>query len=136
MGDSLRRYVLAEAEAFRVSVIEPVAAHGTGEGIGAAAVAATQRLNGPTLDTWPPSSGLSRRAPGPRACSGGSSAVSYGQTVNLASRIADYARPGEVLVSQAVVDRSADVAVTFVDVGPAELKGVASSVHLHAARRP
>ena len=28
----------------------------------------------------------------------------YGQTVNLASRIADYARPGEVIVSQAVVD--------------------------------
>ena len=28
----------------------------------------------------------------------------YGQTVNVASRIADYARPGEVLVSQEVVD--------------------------------
>ena len=28
----------------------------------------------------------------------------YGQTVNVASRIADYARPGEVIVSQAVVD--------------------------------
>jgi len=59
----------------------------------------------------------------------------YGQTVNLASRIADYARPGEILVSQAVVKRSGGVAVTFVDVGPAELKGVAGSVHLHAARR-
>ena len=59
----------------------------------------------------------------------------YGQTVNLASRIADYARPGEVLVSQAVVDASAGVAVTFVEVGPAELKGVAGSVHLHVARR-
>ena len=30
----------------------------------------------------------------------------YGQTVNVASRIAEYARPGEVLVSQAVVDAS------------------------------
>ena len=59
----------------------------------------------------------------------------YGQTVNLASRIADYARPGEILVSQAVVDASAGVAVTFADVGPAELKGVAGSVHLHVARR-
>ena len=28
----------------------------------------------------------------------------YGQTVNVASRIAEYARPGEVVVSQAVVD--------------------------------
>ncbi len=34
----------------------------------------------------------------------------YGQTVNLASRIADYARPGEVLVSQAVVEASRGVA--------------------------
>jgi adenylate cyclase len=59
----------------------------------------------------------------------------YGRTVNLASRIADYARPGEVLVSQAVVDASAGVGVTFVDVGPAELKGVAGSVRLHVARR-
>ena len=31
----------------------------------------------------------------------------YGQTVNVASRIADYARPGEVIVSQEVVDASA-----------------------------
>src|SRR5206468_7252037 len=30
----------------------------------------------------------------------------FGQTVNLASRIADYARPGEVLVTQQVVDAS------------------------------
>ncbi len=30
----------------------------------------------------------------------------YGQTVNIASRIAEYARPGEVLVSQAVVEAS------------------------------
>ncbi len=33
----------------------------------------------------------------------------YGQTVNLASRIADYARPGEVLVSQEVVDAAGRV---------------------------
>ena len=31
----------------------------------------------------------------------------YGQTVNLASRIADYAQAGEVIVSQAVVDAAA-----------------------------
>ena len=30
----------------------------------------------------------------------------YGRTVNVAARIADYARPGEVLVTQEVVDAS------------------------------
>ena len=34
----------------------------------------------------------------------------YGQTVNIAARIADYARPGEVLVSQDVVDASGGTA--------------------------
>ena len=58
----------------------------------------------------------------------------YGQTVNLASRIAEYARPGEVLVSQAVVDAVGDAAVAFARVGPVELKGVAGPVELHAAR--
>jgi adenylate cyclase len=244
MGDSLRRYVLAEADAFRVAVIEPVA-HRSGAEIGAAAASATERLTGPTLDTllaifraqqahaWTSNmlegfeQGLKRRGlvasaeRHPAMCflditgytrltdergdaaaaamaeqlgrlvqrssvEHGGRAVKwlgdgvmfwfrdpgqgvvaalemaegvtsaglppahvglhagpvlfqdgdyYGQTVNLASRIADYARPGEVLVSQAVVDRSAEVAVTFVDVGPAELKGVPGSVQLHAARR-
>ena len=244
MGDSLRRYVLAEADAFRVSVIEPVA-HRSGEEIGAAAVSATERLTGPTLETllaifraqqahaWTANmlegferdlqaaglvataerhpamcfldlTGYTRltdergdeaaaelaeqlgrlvqrssvqhggrpvkwlgdgvmfwfRDPGPgvvaalEMAEGVTSAGLppahvglhagpvlfqdgdyYGQTVNLASRIADYARPGEILVSQAVVDASAGVAVTFADVGPAELKGVAGSVHLHVARR-
>ena len=56
----------------------------------------------------------------------------YGRTVNLASRIAEYARPGEVLVTQEVVDASAGVDVTFTGIGPVELKGI-SSVLLHAA---
>ncbi|HET9497602.1 MAG TPA: adenylate/guanylate cyclase domain-containing protein [Candidatus Limnocylindria bacterium] len=59
----------------------------------------------------------------------------YGQTVNIASRIADYARPGEVLVSQAVVDASDSATVTFTDVGDVELKGVATAIHLHRALR-
>jgi adenylate cyclase len=59
----------------------------------------------------------------------------YGQTVNLASRIADYARPGEVLVSQAVVDAASDVNAAFSEIGPVELKGVAEAVRLHVARR-
>ncbi len=59
----------------------------------------------------------------------------YGQTVNVASRIAEYARPGEVVVSQAVVEASEGVEVAFVEIGPVELKGVAEPVHLHIARR-
>ena len=60
----------------------------------------------------------------------------YGQTVNLASRIADYARPGEVLVSQEVVDASGGAAVHFAEIGPVELKGVSGAVRLHSASRP
>jgi adenylate cyclase len=60
----------------------------------------------------------------------------YGQTVNLASRIAEYARPGEVLVSQAVVDASPEVPASFTEIGPVELKGVAGVMQLHAAHRP
>jgi class 3 adenylate cyclase len=59
----------------------------------------------------------------------------FGQTVNLAARIAEYARPGEVLVSQAVVDAAGDGDATFTDIGPVELKGVAGTIQLHAARR-
>jgi adenylate cyclase len=58
----------------------------------------------------------------------------YGQTVNVAARIADYARPGEVLVSQAVVDVSEDTHISFADMGPVELKGVSGVVRLFAAR--
>ena len=60
----------------------------------------------------------------------------FGQTVNVASRIADYARPGEVLVSQAVVDASGGVRASFAEIGPVELKGLSGPIHLHAARRP
>jgi adenylate cyclase len=54
----------------------------------------------------------------------------FGQTVNLSSRIADYARPGEVLVSRAVADASEGQGVGFGEIGPVELKGVSGSVHL------
>jgi adenylate cyclase len=64
----------------------------------------------------------------------------FGQTVNLASRIADYARPGEVLVSQQVVDAStadggALRGAAFSDIGPVELKGISEPVHLLSAHR-
>jgi adenylate cyclase len=54
----------------------------------------------------------------------------FGQTVNLTSRIADYARPGEVLVTQAVADACTDRDIAFQPIGPVELKGVADTVQL------
>jgi len=55
--------------------------------------------------------------------------------VNIASRIAEYARPGEVVVSQEVVDASDGTPVTFTEIGPVELKGVSASLRLLTARR-
>ncbi len=54
----------------------------------------------------------------------------FGQTVNISARIADYARQGEVLVSQAVADASQVKGIAFGDIGPVELKGVSGTVHL------
>ncbi|HEX2142288.1 MAG TPA: adenylate/guanylate cyclase domain-containing protein [Candidatus Limnocylindria bacterium] len=59
----------------------------------------------------------------------------FGRTVNIASRIADYARPGEVLVTQEVVDLSSEMGCRFSEIGPVELKGVEGTVQLHAAHR-
>jgi class 3 adenylate cyclase len=60
----------------------------------------------------------------------------YGGTVNLAARISDYARPGEVLVSSAVVEAAGLPEGSFDEVGPVELKGVSGPVRLFAARAP
>ena len=54
----------------------------------------------------------------------------FGQTVNLTARIADYARPGEVLVSDAVADASQEQGIAFGEIGPVELKGVSGTVQL------
>jgi adenylate cyclase len=59
----------------------------------------------------------------------------FGQTVNLTSRIADYARPGEVLVTRAVADASREDGITFGDIGSVELKGVSGTVYLLRADR-
>ena len=48
----------------------------------------------------------------------------FGRTVNLAARIADYARPGEVVVSQEVVEAAEEATVSFEEIGPVELKGI------------
>jgi adenylate cyclase len=59
----------------------------------------------------------------------------FGRTVNVAARIADYARPGEVLVTQDVVDAADGASVTFTEIGDVELKGVSGTLRLHMARR-
>jgi adenylate cyclase len=59
----------------------------------------------------------------------------FGQTVNVASRIAEYARPGEAVVSQDVVDASEGAGASFTEIGPVELKGVSGAMRLHAAHR-
>lgn len=58
----------------------------------------------------------------------------FGRTVNLAARIADYARPGEVLVSDAVREQ-AESQFLFEPVGPTELKGILGPVDLYRAAR-
>jgi adenylate cyclase len=60
----------------------------------------------------------------------------YGQTVNIAARIAEFARASEVIVSQEVVDATPGAEVIFRDMGLVELKGVAGTVHLHTASMP
>ncbi len=59
----------------------------------------------------------------------------FGRTVNIAARIAEYARPGEVLVTQEVVDDAGAMPVSFSAVGPVELRGVSGALRLHAAHR-
>jgi len=59
----------------------------------------------------------------------------FGRTVNIAARIAEYARPGEVLVSQEVVNAADGTPVSFTEIGPVELKGVSGTLRLHTARR-
>ena len=63
----------------------------------------------------------------------------FGQTVNLSARIADFAKAGEVLVSQAAADASGGDELLFDEVGHVALKGVAGTVHLlraHLSSRP
>jgi adenylate cyclase len=59
----------------------------------------------------------------------------FGKTVNVASRIADYARPGEVLVSDDVRARWSGEGVRFQPIGPVALKGLRDELTLHSASR-
>jgi adenylate cyclase len=60
----------------------------------------------------------------------------YGRTVNVAARIADYAGPHEVLVSDAALRGSGLDAGGFELVGDVPLRGVSAAVRLHRAKRP
>jgi adenylate cyclase len=59
----------------------------------------------------------------------------FGRTVNVAARIADYARPHEVLVSEAARQSAAGAAVAFEPIGEVPLKGVSKPVRLHRVTR-
>src|SRR5262245_7928196 len=59
----------------------------------------------------------------------------FGRTVNVAARIADYARPHEVLVSEDARLAAAGAGVAFESIGDVPLKGVAKPVHLHKVTR-
>jgi class 3 adenylate cyclase len=59
----------------------------------------------------------------------------FGRTVNVASRIADYARPGEVLVSDEVKERWSGDGVRFHAIGPVTLKGLRDELTLHTVSR-
>ena len=55
--------------------------------------------------------------------------------MNVAARIADYARPGEVLVSEEVKERWSGKGARFDPIGPVALKGIREEVTLYAASR-
>ena len=59
----------------------------------------------------------------------------FGQTANLASRIADVAGPGEVLASEAVVEAAPDDRFEFERIEDARLEGVQSPVALYRVSR-
>jgi class 3 adenylate cyclase len=59
----------------------------------------------------------------------------YGRTVNVAARIADYARPGEVLVSEAARDAASADDLEFREIGPVALRGLRESLSLFAVAR-
>jgi adenylate cyclase len=59
----------------------------------------------------------------------------FGRTVNLAARIGERAAPGQVLVTQEIVDRVASDGIAFEPIGAVELKGVSEPVLLHAVTR-
>jgi adenylate cyclase len=60
----------------------------------------------------------------------------FGRTVNVASRIVNYARPREVLVGEEVAGHPAPPGVLYREVGPTMLKGLREPVRVFRAARP
>jgi class 3 adenylate cyclase len=97
---------------------------------GAAVLAAVEMVEGVTNAGLPPAHvGLHA---GPVIFQSGDY---FGRTVNIAARISDYARPGEVLLTQETRDLSRSPEITFTEVGAVDLKGIAEPVVLHQAHR-
>lgn len=60
----------------------------------------------------------------------------FGTAVNVASQIAEEARPGEIVVSKAVVDAVEPIeGIEFETAGEAQLKNISVPVELFGARR-
>jgi class 3 adenylate cyclase len=59
----------------------------------------------------------------------------FGRAVNMASRITDYARPSEVLLSEAVAELDTPAGTAFEELGVVELKGIPDPVRLFRAVR-
>jgi adenylate cyclase len=59
----------------------------------------------------------------------------YGRTVNVAARIAAFARAGQVVVSEETAQRSAGEELRFQPLGTVGLKGVARPLPLYQAFR-
>jgi class 3 adenylate cyclase len=59
----------------------------------------------------------------------------FGRTVNVAARISERAGPGQLLVSEEVVDRAGSDDLTFRPIGAVPLKGVSQPVRLHSVTR-
>jgi adenylate cyclase len=57
----------------------------------------------------------------------------FGRTVNVAARVSDRAAPGQVLVTDRVVQAASSDGFTFRELGPAELKGLPQPVVLFEA---
>ncbi|MDP9343026.1 MAG: adenylate/guanylate cyclase domain-containing protein [Actinomycetota bacterium] len=60
----------------------------------------------------------------------------FGRTVNVASRIVNYARPREVLVGEEVAGHPPPPGVVYREVGPTVLKGLREPVRVFRAARP
>ncbi len=59
----------------------------------------------------------------------------FGRTVNVAARITEKAKPGQLLVSRDIADRVPSHGIVFEPIGAVELKGVSEPVALYSVRQ-